>query len=103
MARGKYILIRVSEDEHAAIAAKAQEADMSISGLMRDHLGKLWVRHRTDEARRHQMLNRINANLNMIARWVNTHKSAADAMPVCRRLAHVEGQIARLIERLDRG
>jgi len=25
------------------------------------------------------------------------------AMPVCRRLAHVEGQIARLIERLDRG
>jgi len=103
MARGKYLMIRVSEDEHAAILAKAQEADMSISSLMRDHLGKLWVRHRSDEAKRHQMLNRINANLNMIARWANTHKSAADAIPVCRRLAHVEGQIARLLERLDRG
>jgi hypothetical protein len=103
MARGKTIMIRVSDEEHAAIAAKANEAGMTISGLMRDHLDKLWVRHRHDEANRHQMLNRINANLNMIARWVNTHKSAADAMPVCRRLAHVEGQIARLIERLDRG
>ena len=103
MARGKYILIRVSEDEHATSAAKAREADMSVSALMRDHLDKLWIRHRSDEGRRNQMLNRINANLNMIARWANTHKSAADAMPVCRRLAHVEGQIARLIERLDRG
>lgn len=105
MARGvrsKNIHIRVTEEEYAALVAKAKEAGMSVSSLMRDHTSKLWIRHRADEARRNEMLNRLNANLNMIARWANTYKSALEAMPVRRRLTVVEGQIALLIQRMDR-
>ena len=42
------------------------------------------------------MLNRINANLNMIARWVNTHKSAADAVDVVAHLMALEREIGEI-------
>jgi hypothetical protein len=99
--RGRRVWVRFSEEEYQALKAHADEAGMTASALIRDHLGKVWVRHRADEARRNEMLNRINANLNMIARWVNTYKNALEAMPI-RRITLVEGQIARLIERMDR-
>ncbi len=75
---------------------------MSMSSFLRDHIGKATIRSRSDEKRRHAILNRLNANLNMIAKWVNTYKGAADAMPVRNRLLMVEAQIARLVERFDR-
>jgi hypothetical protein len=47
-------------------------------------LGKIQVRHRDDERQRLAILNGLNANLNMIARWVNVHQSKADASsPAC--------------------
>jgi hypothetical protein len=48
------------------------------------------------------MLNRINANLNMISRWVNTHKSAADAVQVLVYLADVRREMGRLLAAMDR-
>jgi hypothetical protein len=45
-------------------------------------LGKVQVRHRDDERQRLILLNRLNANLNMIARWANIHKSEAEAVQV---------------------
>lgn len=36
------------------------------------------------------LLNRINANLNMIAKWVNTHKDSADAIEVIGHLVAIE-------------
>jgi hypothetical protein len=93
--------VRFSEDEYQALKARADEAGMTASALIRDHLGKVRVRNRADEGRRNELLNRINANLNMLARWVNTYKNALEAMPIRRRLTLVEGQIARLIERMD--
>jgi hypothetical protein len=42
------------------------------------------------------MLNRINANLNMIARWVNTHKGAADAVQAVTHLMVIEREIKEL-------
>ena len=100
--RTKLINFLVSEEEHAALTAKAKEADMSMSSFLRDHIGTAVIRHRADEKRRHAVLNRINANLNMIAKWANTYKGAADALPVTHRLLMVEAQIDRLIQRLDR-
>jgi hypothetical protein len=100
--RGRRVWVRFSEDEYQALKARADEAGLTASALIRDHLGKVWVRNRADEARRNELLNRINANLNMIARWVNTYQNALEALAVRRRLMLVEGQIARLIERMDR-
>jgi hypothetical protein len=76
MARGRMVRVRVSEEEYAALVEKGAAVG-GMSQLLRDHLGKIWVRHREDEKSRVVALNRINANLNMIAKWVNTHKGAA--------------------------
>lgn len=69
---------------------------MTMSELVRDHLSKLKVRNRQDERERVAMLNRINANLNMIARWVNTHRSAAEAIEVVSHLMVIERTIKDL-------
>lgn len=69
---------------------------MSMSEVVRDHLGKVKIRNRKDERDRVVMLNRINANLNMIARWVNTHKGAADAVQVVTHLMAIEREIKEL-------
>jgi hypothetical protein len=73
-----------------------------MSKLLRDHLGKIWVRHRDDEKSRVVALNRINANLNMIAKWVNTHKSAADAVQVMVYLADVRRELGAVLAAMDR-
>ncbi len=48
------------------------------------------------------LLNRITANLNMIARWVNTHKSAADAVQVMVYLADVRRELGAVLAAMDR-
>ncbi|MEI6984174.1 hypothetical protein WCV48_31315, partial [Klebsiella pneumoniae] len=64
--------------------------------LVRDHLGRVSVRNKDVDRERIAMLNRINANLNMIARWVNTHKSAASSVEVVAHLMDIERHIREL-------
>jgi hypothetical protein len=98
--RGRRIEIRVSDEEYTALSEKGAAAG-GMSKLLRDHLGQIWIRHRDDERQRLVMLNRINANLNMISRWVNTHKSAADAVQVMVYLADVQREIGRVLAAMD--
>jgi hypothetical protein len=95
------IRVRVSEEEYAALVEKGAAVG-GMSKLLRDHLGQTRIRHREDERQRLALLNRINANLNMIARWVNTHKGAADAAQVMVYLADVRREVGRLLSALDR-
>lgn len=69
---------------------------MTMSEVVRDHLGKVKIRNRKDEKDRVVMLNRINANLNMIARWVNTYKGKGDAVQVVAHLIAIEREIKEL-------
>jgi hypothetical protein len=101
MARSRIVQIRVDDDEYDVLAQKGAAVG-GMSRLLRDHLGKVQIRHRDDELQRLIMLNRMNANLNMIARWVNTHKSAADAVQVMVCLADVQREIGRLLVAMDR-
>ena len=101
MARSRIIQIRVNNDEYHVLARKG-EAVGGMSKLLRDHLGKIQVRHRDDERQRLAMLNRLKGNLNMITRWVNIHKEAADAVQVQACLADVRREIGRLLAVLDR-
>jgi hypothetical protein len=64
MPRSRMIRVRVSEEEYADLAQKGAAVG-GMSQLLRDHLGKIWVRYREDERQRIIALNRINANLNM--------------------------------------
>lgn len=89
--------VRFSDAEWQALTDLSKAADLSMSELVRDHLGKVQIRNRKDERERVAMLNRINANLNMIARWVNTHRGAAEAVEVVSHLAVIERQIKELI------
>jgi hypothetical protein len=101
MARTRFVRVRVDDDEYAALAEKGAAVG-GMSRLLRDHLGKIQVRHRDDERQRLAMLNRLNANLNMVAKWVNTHKSEADAVQVQACLGDVRREIARLLVAMDR-
>jgi hypothetical protein len=100
--RGKRVWVRFSDDEHADLMTRAKASGLSASSLIRDHLGKVEIRHRADEQKRTAMLNHINANLNQIARWVNIHKDAADAYRVMMQLLAVESEIARLCALMER-
>lgn len=92
--RTERIYIRLSKEELEKAKKTAEESGLTISELVRDHLGKTTVRNRSDERQRVINLNRINANLNMIARWVNTHKSNAETIEVLTHLISIENQIA---------
>jgi hypothetical protein len=100
-ARGRMIRVRVSDEEYTALAEKGAAVG-GMSKLLRDHLDQISVRHRDDERQRLAMLNHINANLNMISRWVNIHKSAADAVQVMVYLADVRREIGRVLAAMDR-
>ena len=90
------VRVRFSESEFKNLQNLANDADMSMSEIIRDHLGKIMVRNRQDEKRRVAMLNRINANLNMIARWANTHKQAAESIEVISHLMAIDRSIKEI-------
>ena len=101
MARSRIIQIRVDDDEYDVLAQKGAAVG-GMSRLLRDHLGKIQVRHRDDELQRLILLNRMNANLNMIARWANIHKSEAEAVEVQACVAEVRRELGRLLMAIDR-
>lgn len=96
LSRENMLRVRFSDDEYDRLKSLADNAGVSMSELVRDHLGRVKVRNRDDEKQRIAMLNRINANLNMIARWVNTHKSSADTIEVVSHLMVIERHIDEL-------
>ena len=96
--RDALLRIRVNDAEYERLKALAEEANMTPSALVRDHLGKLRVRNRSDEQQRIAMLNRINSNLNMIARWCNTHKGAAETIEVVSHLQAIQTAVEQLAD-----
>jgi hypothetical protein len=95
--RSRTIRVRVSEAEYEALVKKGEAAG-SMSALLRDHLGKVAIRHRHDERQRLALLNRINANLNQIAKWCNTYKGQAEAEAVTGYPAAIRQGLHRLIK-----
>lgn len=96
--RETLLRIRVNDAEYEHLKALAKQANMTPSALVRDHLGKVKVRNRSDEQQRVAMLNRINANLNMIARWCNVHKGAADTIEVISHLQAIQAAVEELAD-----
>lgn len=90
--------VRLDSADLTRLEQLASESDMTMSELMRSLLHRTRIVNRNDAKARVAMLNRINANLNMIARWVNTHKANADANEVVSALLAIE----RTIKSLDK-
>ena len=80
--RGRVVKVRVTEPELADFRARAAEADMTVSDLVRFRLCNFRLRQTAADHERVRQLARIGSNLNQLARWANTHKSAAHTVKV---------------------
>lgn len=94
--RNNILRVRFSNDEFENLKKLSDDAGMSMSVLVRDHLEKVKVRDKSEERQRNINLNRINSNLNMIAKWVNTHKELADVIRVTELLISIQRGVTKL-------
>ena len=84
---------RVTPPEHAACREKAAAAGVSSSDLLRRAMAqtRTWTAPaRAIERERTRQIARIGNNLNQLARWAHTHKSAAEAVTVIANLVSFE-------------
>lgn len=88
--------IRLSDADYEKIQLIASQTNRTVSELLRDHINKIAVKDSEPERIRNINLNRINANLNMIAKWVNTHKEFTDSLKVIELLINIERQVKEL-------
>ena len=102
MKRDTFLTVRLTADELAAWKAKASAAGTSPSELLRRAMARTrtWTAAAADvERERTRQVARIGANLNQIARWCNTYKSAAEAAVVVSHLVAIERVLGQLAGR----
>ena len=91
--RTALVAARVTPAEHAAWHEKAEAAGVSTSALLREAMARTrtWTAPaRAVERERTREIARIGNNLNQLARWANTHKTAAEAVTVLAHLVSFE-------------
>lgn len=91
--RTAIIKVRVTGAEQAGWQTKAEAAGVSVSELVRSAMTrvKTWTIANTEiERERNRELAKIGNNMNQIARWANTYKSAADAIEIVSHLRSIE-------------
>ena len=91
--RTALVAARVTPAEHAAWHEKAAAAGVSTSALLREAMARTrtWTAPaRAVERERTREIARIGNNLNQLARWANTHKTAAEAVTVLAHLVSFE-------------
>ena len=84
---------RVTPAEHAAWREKASATGISPSELLRRAMAqtRTWTAPaRAGERERTRQIARVGNNLNQLARWANTHRSAAEAVTVIANLVSFE-------------
>lgn len=96
MKKTKQLNIRIDEADYEKIQQIANSSNRTVSELLRDHIGKVTVKDSALERQRNVHLNRINSNLNMIAKWVNTHKELADVIRVTELLISIQRGVGKL-------
>ncbi len=97
------VAARVTPAEHAIWQEKAAAAGMSPSALLRDAMERTrtWTAPALAiESERIRQIARIGNNLNQLARWANTHKTAAEAVTVIAHLVSSERSLRKVV-RID--
>ena len=87
------VAARVTPAERAAWREKVAAAGVSPSALLREAMARTrtWTAPaRAIERERIRQIARIGNNLNQLARWANTHASAAKAVSVIAHLVSFE-------------
>ena len=97
------VAARVTPAEHAARREKAAAAGVSPSALLRRAMARTraWTAPaQAIERERTRQVARIGNNLNQLARWANTHASAAEAVSVIAHLVSFERSLL-VVARFD--
>ncbi len=97
---GKRVDFWLSESEHLALKNKATIAGLSVSKLIRQVIQttQSWTAEEKEiEVNKIQQLARIGNNLNQIARFCNTHKSATETAQVLSLLVAIEREIKKVL------
>jgi len=97
--RPAIVSARVSAVELADWRAKAAAAGVPLSALVREAMARTrtWTAPAAEvERERTKQVARIGNNLNQIARWVNTHKAAVEAVEVIVHLIAIERALRAL-------
>lgn len=102
-----WIKLRVSEEERTRWLAKAKDAGVTLSALIRQGLESAPVRRprrrvETDPALLRELA-RIGNNLNQIARWANRNKQGAEARGVLVALVDIDRELAALRQAIGLG
>lgn len=96
------VYLRMSVDEKAALTAKAELAEKSLNRYVLDAIKKSKVMPRETknlELREQNVwLNRINGNLNMLAKWTNIYRENADGELIQMRLAQIRNELKAYFE-----
>ena len=110
MARRRPVIVavRLTPEESADWRAKAKAAGVPLSALIRRAMAhtRTWTAPAAEvERERTRQVSRIGNNLNQIARWANTHRSAIEAVEVISHLVAIKRALAALarFESPDRG
>ncbi len=93
------VAARVTPAEHAAWREKAAAAGVSPSALLREAMARThtWTAAaRSVERERTRQIARIGNNLNQLVRWVNTHRTAVEAVSVIAHLVSFERSLLRV-------
>lgn len=98
--------VKLDPEQHAQVVRLSAESGKSISDLVREGLN-LKLENRPPFIRKPVIriadpalvaqLGKIGSNLNQLARWANTEKSAADAMVILAELVRIRESVAGLL------
>ena len=97
--RDKLLTIKTSETERAAWQAEAAAAGLTLADLIRFRMSAKQVGREPRQRRRLTraadpallaILGRLNGNMNSLAHWASTHKTAAEAVQVLAALTAMD-------------
>jgi len=88
--RSAWIKMRVPPAEKRLIESKAAEQEQTVTDFLRQRALDYRLRKTPAEKELLFRIARISSNLNQLARWANTHKSAMQAVAVIAHLISLE-------------
>ncbi len=97
--RGAVVVFRLSSEEKADWQSRADGSEMTLTDFIRSKVEGAETVDRQPKKRRTSRkadplllagIGRVGSNLNQIARWANTHKSAAEASEIMLALIAIE-------------
>ena len=97
VARPLFIKVRVSKEEKTHFESLASHSGVSLSDFIRKRLARVRIYPAHIALERNRQLARIGNNMNQVARWANTYKSALEAVRVLSVLVGLRREVKAFI------